>query len=84
MDLKCALCDTSIHQFNVPAAKQTRHYRTRLESEESELKFIYAQFLLQLTYACNYSVLFELITKISKCTYAKLQNICSDLILNEL
>ena len=27
--------------------------RTRLESEESELKFKYAQFLLQLTYVCN-------------------------------
>ena len=45
------MCDTLINQFNVPA--ENKQGATELESEESEFKFIYAQFLLQLTYVCN-------------------------------
>ena len=48
------MCDTLINQFNVPA--ENKQGATEFESEESEFNFyIYAQFVLQLTYSyvCN-------------------------------
>ena len=50
-DLKCALCDTPINQFNVPAAN--KQGATELDSIVKNLSLnLYEQFLLQLTYVC--------------------------------
>ena len=53
MELKERSVRYSDKSINVPATNKQGATKLVLESEESEFKLIYAQFLLQLTYVCN-------------------------------